>query len=235
MQATLEATHLLFWLGVSVAGGAGTVALRRWTKPIARLRRPKPKPKAKLACATILAIRRKLPRADELYELELLLRVEPHKAIPFLACPTLRVSTLQLLHLQPSKLLTVRYHPGGERQATVESIGYVETDQPTLRRSLTTDLAQAAHLNSIGLEASAIVVGFSMSGVFAKGDNLAAILDLKVFGPNCPIFSAKARGVFDSAYLHRFQPGNRICVRYDPKRPHLVAIDRAWVKAQDRA
>jgi hypothetical protein len=217
-------TALIAWLGTTLI--AFVVLLVGGLRARARARHAR-------ARGVILLLRRTGERVHDQLEVELMVRVEPRDRLPFLAAARMRISALQLPHLQPGKLVTARYRAADDPEIEVETLGYIETDRDALQLMLRADIAQASRLNSVGVEAPAIVTGFTASGVFERSDNQAATLDLAVFPKDRPKFNAQARGVFGASFLHRFQPGNTITIRYDPGRPHLVAIDRAWAHRRE--
>ncbi len=160
----------------------------------------------------------------------------------FEADATETVSIVHLPMFQPGATLRVKYDPFNTSRVAIVGLAQNQIEGPSIvRGDPSGDPAQITRMieafqkrnqeiETNGLLAPATVLQFTPMGVMVNGNNPAVNLLVEVRPDSAPQFVAQAHGiVIAEGSIPKFQPGERITVRYDPNDLTRVAVERSGV------
>jgi hypothetical protein len=144
------------------------------------------------------------------------------------------ISRLQVGDVRPGQAVTVRVDPQNEQKIAIESFGAggdVSYTKNEYEEDLQQILGQIDKENKeillSGISAEAKVVGYYDLNIKVNGDNPMVMLFLEIYpGLQTPFF-AEAKGVIATQSVPKFQPGNMITVKYDPRNTSRVTVEHS--------
>ena len=144
------------------------------------------------------------------------------------------ISRLQVGDVRPGQAVTVRVDPQNEQKIAIESFGsggdvsYTKNEyEDDLQQILGQIDKENKEILLSGISAEAKVVGYYDLNIKVNGDNPMVMLFLEIYpGLQTPFF-AEAKGVIATQSVSKFQPGNMITVKYDPRNTSRVTVEHS--------
>lgn len=162
----------------------------------------------------------------------LLLEVTPMNKMPYQVETRQIISRLNPSVYQPGMEVDVRIDPNNTDIVAIESVGgmggYSGSYSKSEAQKLMTDIDNFnKELMKYGESSRAIVLKYTEMGINVNGNNPAVTLDLEVIPDNRKSFKAQAKGVVMETSVPKFQPGEEIFVKFDPKDIAKVTIEHS--------
>jgi hypothetical protein len=162
----------------------------------------------------------------------LLLDVTPPHKMPYQTEMRQIISRLNPSVYQPGMEVDVRIDPDDEKKIAIESIGGAGGYSSSYSKSeAEKKLMEVEKLNKeilkYGESSRAIVLNYTEMGINVNGNNPAVTLDLEVIPDNRKSFKAQAKGIVMETSVPKFQPGEEIYVKFDPKDITKVSIEHS--------
>jgi len=162
----------------------------------------------------------------------LLLDVTPPHKMPYQTETRQIISRLNPSVYQAGMEVDVRIDPDDEKKIAIENIGgaggYSGRYNKSEAQKMITEIDEFnKELLKYGESSRAIVLKYREMGINVNGNNPAVTLDLEVIPDNRKSFQAQAKGVVMETSKPKFQPGEEIFVKFDPKDLTKVSIEHS--------
>ena len=162
----------------------------------------------------------------------LLLEVTPMNKMPYQVETRQIISRLNPSLYQPGMEVDVRIDPDEESKIAIETIGgaggYSGRYSKSEARKMITEIDKFnKELVKYGESSRAIVLNYTEMGINVNGNNPAVTLDLEVIPDNRKSFKAQTKGIVMKTSVPKFQPGEEIFVKFDPKDITKVSIEHS--------
>jgi len=162
----------------------------------------------------------------------ILLEVTPQNKMPFQAEAKQIISRLNPSLYQPGMEVNVRFDPDDTDKVAIESTAgfgrFSKSYSVNEAQKLMTDIDSFnKEILKYGESSRAIVLKYREMGINVNGNNPAVTLDLEVIPNHMKSFKAKAKGVINEQSVSKFQPGEEIFVKFDPKDITKVSIEHS--------
>ena len=162
----------------------------------------------------------------------MLLEVTPQNKMPFQAEAKQIISRLNPSLYQPGMEVNVRFDPDDTDKVAIESsVGFGRFSKKysvNEAQKLMTDIDNFnKEILKYGESSRAIVLKYREMGINVNGNNPAVTLDLEVIPDHRKSFKAKAKGVIMEQSISKFQPGEEIYIKFDPKNITKVSIEHS--------
>jgi hypothetical protein len=206
---------------------------------IPQLANPELLKKGQPAQAKILAVEDTGMTINEIYPaIKLTLEVYPPTGEPYQVTINQLIERMQIPLFQPGKMVPVVINPDNKEE--VHAFGPGGGDAIALETGAGSEQAHQAEemlirideenkkILATGQQARAKVLQADDLGIRVNGPNPAMQFVLEVQPPGDEPFQAQATGVIFEGSVPKFQPGNTIYVKYDPKDITRVSIYRSY-------
>ncbi|MHB8780527.1 MAG: hypothetical protein ACYC55_03965 [Candidatus Geothermincolia bacterium] len=175
--------------------------------------------------ATVLSLTDTGWTVNQSPQVKLLLRVEPPEGEPFETELKTIINRLQVPRFQPGAKVGVVYDAATRDVAlSEEAASEPAIDKAAIEERLQEMQQVNEEILASGKEAPATVVLATWMGVNVNGANPLTHFLLEVRPPGEEAFNAETSGVIAEASVGRYQPGDVITVKYDPRDHARVAL-----------
>lgn len=166
----------------------------------------------------------------------LLLEVKDRYGKPYQVKTKLLVSRLQVNDVRPGLAVTVRVDPRNDQKVAVEGFGAatggagqlgMDQYQQLMQKVVGQIDAENKEILKNGISAEAKVISYYDLNVKVNGDNPLVLLFVEVHQGLQEPFYADVKGVIAQQSISKFQPGEMITVKFDPKNKSMITIEHS--------
>lgn len=147
------------------------------------------------------------------------------------------VSRLEVADIRPGMSVIVRVDPKNEQKIAIESVGSLQNSgassvsmdeyQKSMEKIVELFDKENKEIMLIGISAEAKVISYYDLNVKVNGDNPFVMLFVEVQPGLKEPFYADVKGVIGVQAISKFQPGEKITVKYDPKNQRRVTVEHS--------